>query len=129
MATALTLVVTLTGCATEIVQSDLSTTTTIERESPTGDVGELLDQLGESFGIVADALADGDRSRARAEMVQVEEIWLALEPRIAERGDQFVEDVRRLIDLAAIAAERNRPADADKALRFLGLIVDSLAGS
>jgi len=116
------------GCATEIIDAELTTTTsTAERPEPTGDVNELLDQLKVSFGTMSEALAEGDRSRAREELEYVERIWTALEPQIVGLGEQYVEDVRRVVDLAVTSVERNRPADADKALRFIELVITALA--
>jgi hypothetical protein len=122
------LVIVLSSCATEIIESGLTTTTTVDRPAPTGDAGELLDQLRESFLTVSTALSDDDRSRAREELERIEDIWRALEPQITAYGKQFVEDVRRLIDLAVSAVERNRPADAGKALRFVDFVIESLPG-
>ena len=116
------------GCATEIIDAELTTTTsTAERPDPTGEVNELLDQLKVSFGTMSEALAEGDRSRAREELEYVERIWTALEPQIVGLGEQYVEDVRRVVDLAVTSVERNRPADADKALRFIELVITALA--
>lgn len=119
-------VVVLASCATEIIEAELTTTTSIERTTPTGDAAELLNQLRESFVVVSTALADDKRSRARDEIEYIEKIWSALEPQIVAEGKQYVEDVRRVIDLAVSAVERNRPADAGKALRFVDFVIDSL---
>jgi hypothetical protein len=120
-------VVALSSCATEIIEAELTTTTSIDRPAPTGDAAGLLDQLRESFQVVSTALADDDRSRARDEIEHIEAIWGALEPQIVAEGEQYVEDVRRVIDLAVSAVERNRPADAGKALRFVDFVIDSFA--
>ena len=117
----------MSGCATEVIDAELATTTTAyERPNPSGDVGELFDQLQESFATMSEALGEGDRNRAREELDYVEQIWVALEPQIAGLGDQFVEDARRVVDLAVTAVERNRPADAGKALRFIELVIAAL---
>ena len=75
---------------------------------------------------MSEALGEGDRNRAREELDYAEQIWVALEPQIAGLGDQFVEDARRVVDLAVTAVERNRPADAGKALRFIELVIAAL---
>lgn len=117
----------MTGCATQIIEAELTTTTSdAPRPTPTGNVGELLDQLKESFGKMSDEMAQGDRSKAREELDYVERTWTALEPQIVDRGEQYVEDVRRVIDLAVSSVERNRPADAGKALRFIELVIAAL---
>lgn len=118
-----------TGCATEVLDAELATTTSLaERPDPSGDVSELFDELRASFATMSAALAEGDRSRAREELAYIERIWSALEPQLAGLGEQFVEDARRVVDLAVTAAERNRPADADKALRFIELVIAALPG-
>lgn len=115
------------GCATEVIEAELTTTTTVAgRPDPSGDVGELFDQLQDSFATMSEALAEGDRNRAREELDYVERIWVALEPQIVGFGEQFVEDARRIVDLAVTAVERNRPADAGKALRFIELVIAAL---
>jgi hypothetical protein len=53
--------------------------------------------------------------------------WQVLQPQIADQGEQLTQDLQRLVDLADSAVTRNRPADADKALRFLQIVIDSLA--
>jgi hypothetical protein len=50
----------------------------------------------------------------------------AIRPKISAASDQLTADFDRVINLAKTSVERNRPADADKALRFLPLILDSL---
>ena len=112
------------GCATQIIGAGLTTTTSAApRPDPTGNAAELLDQLKDSFGKMSDALAQGDRSTASEELDYVERTWTALQPQIANRGEQYVEDVRRVVDLAVSSVERNRPADAGKALRFIELVI------
>ena len=112
------------GCATQIIEAELTTTTSdAPRPDPTGNVGELLDQLLQSFGKMSDALAQGDRTSAREELDYVKRTWTALEPQITDRGEQYVKDVRRVVDLAVSSVERNRPADAGKALRFIELVI------
>jgi hypothetical protein len=43
-----------------------------------------------------------------------------------ELADQLTYDLRRVVELARSAVDRNRPADADKATSFLRLAVASL---
>jgi hypothetical protein len=56
-------------------------------------------------------------------------IWGVLKPQIdaegGETADQTVEDMQRIVDLASRSVQRTRPADADKALRFLDLLIQS----
>lgn len=126
---ALLAVAAASGCATTIVDvapTSTSPETTVAATVPSGSDDELMGLLGESMGRIADALGDRDRSAARSALADAEAAWRALEPRLLARSAQLEEDAQRLVDLAATAVERNRPADADKAMRFLALLRESL---
>jgi len=117
----------LAACSTTIV--DTAPTTTLVPPTtvvPSGTATELFDQLQTTVGELSKAISDSDRAMAKVKLAEIEEIWKVLKPQIAERGDQFIQDMQRIIDLAISSIERNRPADADKSLRFLSLVVESL---
>ena len=117
----------LAACSTTIV--DTAPTTTLVPPTtvvPSGTETELFDQLQTTIGELSKAISDNDRAMAKAKLAEVEEIWKVLKPQIAERGDQFIQDMQRIIDLAISSIERNRPADADKSLRFLSLVIETL---
>ena len=119
----------LAGCATTIVDVAPSSTapeTTVSATVPSGSDEKLMDLLGASMGRIAEALGDRDRSSARSALADAEAAWRVLQPRLLARSAQLEEDAQRLVDLAATAVERNRPADADKAMRFLSLLRESL---
>lgn len=121
--------VAVAGCATTIVDVASTSTapeTTVAVTVPSGSDGELMDLLGSSMGRIAEALGNRDRSAAKAALADAEAAWSALEPRLLARSAQLAGDAQRLVDLAATAVERNRPADADKAMRFLSLLRGSL---
>jgi len=117
----------LASCSTTIVDSAPTTTlvppTTV---IPSGTATELFDQLQATLGELSKAISDSDSAMAKVKLAEIEEIWKVLQPQIAERGDQFIQDMQRIIDLAISSIERNRPADADKSLRFLSLVIEAL---
>ena len=117
----------LAACSTTIVDTAPTTTlvppTTV---TPSGTATELFDQLQTTIGELSNAISDSDRAMAKVKLAEIEEIWKVLQPQIAERGDQFIQDMQRIIDLAISSIERNRPADADKSLRFLSLVIETL---
>ena len=117
----------LAACSTTIVDTAPTTTlvppTTV---TPSGTATELFDQLQTTIGELSKAISDSDRAMAKVKLAEIEEIWKVLKPQIAERGDQFIQDMQRIIDLAISSIERNRPADADKSLRFLALVIETL---
>lgn len=124
------LVAVLSSCApTTIVGSLESTTTTTSTlaPAPTGDVGELLGQLGDLTDGLGQLIVDGDGDAARARLERARAIWEVMEPQIRQAGVDLVEEVQSVIDLITTAVERKRPADADKAQRFIALVADSAA--
>jgi hypothetical protein len=119
--------ISLAACSTTIV--DTAPTTTLVPPTtviPSGTATELFDQLQTTIGELSNAISDSDRAMAKVKLAEIEEIWKVLKPQVAERGDQFIQDMQRIIDLAISSIERNRPADADKSLRFLTLVIETL---
>ncbi len=117
----------LAACSTTIV--DTAPTTTLVPPTtvvPSGTETELFDQLQTTVGELSKAISDSDRAMAKVKLAEIEEIWKVLKPQIADRGDQFIQDMQRIIDLAISSIQRNRPADADKSLRFLSLVIETL---
>jgi hypothetical protein len=122
--------VAVSSCATTI---NLSAPTTLAQPAvttlPTGTSTQLFDQLHTSLAEMSVALTEQDKTRAKNALALVLNIWDALKPQISAAGgptvDQTVEDMQRIIDLAISSVERTRPADADKALRFLDLVIQS----
>ena len=117
----------LSACATTII--DTAPTTTLVAPTtvvPSGTAEELFPLLQRTIAELSKAISDSNSGVAKTKLAEVREIWKVLQPQITERGDQFVQDLQRIIDLALSSVERNRPADADKALRFLTLVIETL---
>ena len=117
----------LSACATTII--DTAPTTTLVAPTtvvPSGTAEELFPLLQRTIAEMSKAISDSNGGVAKTKLAEVREIWKVLQPQITERGDQFVQDLQRIIDLALSSVERNRPADADKALRFLTLVIETL---
>ena len=117
----------LSACATTII--DTAPTTTLVAPTtvvPSGTAEELFPLLQRTIAEMSKAIRDSNGGVAKTKLAEVREIWKVLQPQITERGDQFVQDLQRIIDLALSSVERNRPADADKALRFLTLVIETL---
>ena len=122
--------VSLTSCATEITGSTestvaLATTTTIP-VAPTGSIISLLEQLLPVADGLGQAVVDGDSTVFKAKVAQADAILVAIEPLILESKIDVLESVQRVVGLMRTAAERKRPADADKALRFIPLIIEAV---
>jgi PBP1b-binding outer membrane lipoprotein LpoB len=122
--------VSLTSCAPEITGSTestvaLATTTTIP-VAPTGSIISLLEQLLPVADGLGQAVVDGDSKVFKAKVAQADAILVAIEPLILESKIDVLESVQRVVGLMRTAAERKRPADADKALRFIPLIIEAV---
>ena len=124
------LIAVASSCATTI---NLAAPTTLAQPTvttlPTGTTAELFGQMKSTLSDLSLAITDQDKSRAKTTLATVLNIWGALQPQIVAEGgvavDQTVLDMQRIVDLASSSVQRTRPADADKALRFLDLVIQS----
>ncbi len=99
-----------------------STTTTI----PRGSTEELFAQLLETGKELGNDIAQGNMSIARAKLADIKAIWIGIQPQIAQASQELFDDTQRMMNLFITAVERKRPADADKAIRFLPGLVSVL---
>ncbi|MFM8688484.1 MAG: hypothetical protein ACKODR_06980 [Acidimicrobiaceae bacterium] len=123
----------LSGCATTINESAPTTLadnvvaeTTIVTVDQQLSTEELLAQMLTTVNELSDAMQKSDRQTATKKVDLILLIGDAVRPKILTLSDQLTADFDRVVALAKSSVERNRPADADKALRFLPLIIDSL---
>lgn len=125
------------GCATEVIELDVPPTTLPPQEAAavTADLAQAtLDDLTvvlqDEIGALSRAVFNDDRDEARVHLDRINEAWSFAEPLIVaqfgELADQLTYDLRRVVELARSAVDRNRPADADKATSFLRLALASL---
>lgn len=121
-----------TSCATVINDSattvapadtvPVMVTTTI----PSGDITSLLNQLVTTANGIGEAIANRQTNQARQQASDANAIWIALEPQLIDAGIDVVEDLDRMVELINTAVDRKRPADADKAYRFILLIAEEV---
>ena len=119
----------LSGCATTINESAPTTladnvvteTTTLSVDQQLS-TEELLTQMLTTVNALSEAMQKSDRKTAGNTVDQILLISKIVRPRILNLSEQLAADFDRVIELAKSSVERNRPADADKALRFLPLI-------
>lgn len=120
----------MSSCATTVVdttdttQAVQSTTSTIA--TPSGEIIDLLGQLSSVAEGLGQAVVDGNTAVSKAKVAEADAIWLVLEPKIRESGIDLVDSVQSIVRLIHTAGERKRPADADKALRFLPLVIEAV---
>ena len=119
----------LSSCSTTILSdlaststSSVVTTTTI----PAGTVRSLLDDLLTNASGLGDLIVSGDKYGSRLRLQNTEAIWIALRPQLVALANDTDVDVERIVDLVRSAVNKKRPADADKAVRFLPLVISAL---
>lgn len=110
-----------------VTTSAAPTTTTLPIGSTTDLLTRLadgLDGLSTLIGPRADneTVPDGNK---RARLAEITALWNAVETDMAADDPEGAETIGRMIDLATLAVERNRPADADKAAKFTRTVVDA----
>ena len=118
----------LSSCSTQILSVSttlpgVTTTTTVP--VPSGTAVELLEELQSVVDGLGQAVVDKDRETMNHKVAQTDAIWKVLEPQIRKSGVDLVEDVQKIVDFVHTAVKRVRPAEADKAVRFLGLIMET----
>lgn len=120
----------LSSCATTIVGTTATTiaaeTTTSTVATPSGEIIDLLQQLSTVADGLGQSIVDGESDISKAKVAEADAIWLVLEPKIRESGIDVVDSVESIVRLIHTATERKRPADADKALRFIPLVIEAL---
>lgn len=122
------LAVSVSSCSTQI----LTTTTTLPGvttstiiPTPSGTSLELLEQLGTVIQGLGQAIVDKDSATKNRAVAETNAIWKVLEPQLQESGVDLVEDVSKIVNFVNVSVKRTRPADADKAVRYLALIMES----
>lgn len=123
-------VLSLTGCATTIISTDttapvvtIASSTTL----PSGESLDLMKNIAAAGADLGDAIANGRSQEARDALAVAKANWQVLEPQLQKLKLDIAEDMRRIVDMMTTAVERKRPADADKANRFLGLVIDAFS--
>ncbi len=98
------------------------TTTTL----PSGTAAELLPlMLAEVQGLPLKVMnAKGDGSAA----TRIEQLWAAVQPEVEANRPELVEDFEFVVRRSRAAADRNRPADADRAFKNLTTLVEAYLG-
>ena len=125
------LIVLVSSCATTINQSAVTTLVSSSESTTQATIDsqlttdELLDELLRAVEDLSNSMQKAERRQVTQQLARVISLSDAIRPKILATSDQLASDFDRVIDFAKSAVERNRPADADKALRFLPLVIDA----
>lgn len=119
----------LASCSTTIIgdltTTSSTTTTTTTVPVPEGDVDSLVAMLAEVPVGLGQAVVDRDTDLMLHKVALADAIWTALRPKAEAVDPDWAASIGRVVNLIHTAVERKRPADADKALRFVTLLADA----
>ena len=120
----------LSSCAPTVYDESIATTTIAPPSTtePTGTLEELLVRLSEALdglSVLIGPDQSGKTPPGRGEQLAlIESLWSAAEGPLLTADEVAAESLARMVALAQTAVDRNRPADADKAARFAGQVID-----
>ena len=126
------LIVIASSCATTINQSAVTTVASSSESTTQVTINdqlttdELLSELMLAVEDLSKTMQKTERRQVSQQLARVLSLSAVISPKILATSEQLAADFDRIINLTKSAVDRNRPADADKALRFLPLIIESL---
>ncbi len=129
----ISLIVFASSCATTINQSAVTTVASSSESITQATINsqlttdELLGELLLAVDDLSKTMQKTERRQVSQQLARVVSLGDVIRPKILATSEQLASDFDRIINLTKSAVERNRPADADKALRFLPLIIESFA--
>lgn len=127
------LIVIASSCATTINQSAVTTVASSSESTTQVTINdqlttdELLSELLLAVEDLSKTMQKTERRQVSQQLARVVSLSDVISPKILATSEQLASDFDRIINLTKSAVERNRPADADKALRFLPLIIEAFA--
>lgn len=125
----------LSSCGATVYDESLAASTTLAPTTtePVGTVDELLTRLSTAMNSLSPLIGPDQSGKTPAgrgeQIVLIESIWQAVKESVMEIDPAVADSLQRMVDLAQTAVDRNRPADADKAARFAGQVIDEFLGS
>lgn len=95
---------------------------------PTGTTRDLLRELSTAMNGLSILIGPNPSGRSPAgkneRITEIEALWNAAQLDVTSADPEAADAIGRMVTLARTAVERNRPADADKAARFAGQVID-----
>lgn len=118
----------VTGCAGTTVVEEQTTVpaSTTAPTVPEGGLDVLLPAMLDTLAGMSEDLAVKGSAPERARLAYAEQLWAAAEPLVDAARPELVDQFDQLMELAATAVDRRRPADADKAFAFMHPLVDDV---
>lgn len=127
--TAATLI--LVACGSTTYDETVATSTVVATTTtlPEGTAIELLPRLVTGLSdlslLIGPVPAGFDRGDVdkRSRLAEIEALWAAVEREVVADDPDVADAIVRMLDLARLSVERSRPADADKAAKFVADVV------
>lgn len=119
----------LSACSPTTYDSTKVTDPTTVEVSTTvlsGSPAELLPQMLAEVQALSLRVSNNDNDGAAA--TRIEELWAAIKPGIEATQPALIEDFEFVVRRCRAAADRNRPADADRAFKNLDALVSAYLG-
>ena len=96
---------------------------------PSGTIEELLPRLVTTMTGLSSLIGPNDSGRTKPgkadQLALINALWNSAETDLITIDPVAAESLGRLVDLSNTAVTANRPADADKAARFAGQVVEN----
>jgi hypothetical protein len=114
------------GCSTTY-DTGATTTTTVSTTTtlPKGTTEELLANILSAVTGLGDAIVN-DSAEAKERLADINANWKVVQEDFGILTTDDVDPLARLVALANTAVTRKRPADADKAQKFLPAVIEAL---
>lgn len=117
------------ACSATTFDADIANSTTtvaVSTTVPNGSVEELLPVMLAEVKALSERVAANNGDDASA--TYIEQLWAAMQPEIQAEHKDLVPSFEFVVRRCRAAADRTRPADADRAYRNLQTIADTLLG-
>ncbi|MFZ9630021.1 MAG: hypothetical protein ACO3C1_11815 [Ilumatobacteraceae bacterium] len=119
VAPALGVATVLSACAPTTYDASLATTIAVSTTTtlPVGSAAELLPAMVDEVKGLSARVEAGDGERDAA--ARIAQLWAAIADEVTASHPDLVEDFEFVVSRCTLAAERHRPADADRAYKNL----------
>lgn len=125
----------MSGCGATTFDTSIASTTSgapVTVTVPSGTTDELLQSLAAAMnglsGLIGPDSSGRTPSGKNEQLVAIEALWDAVQSDVTSSDPEAADAIGRMVALAQTAVDRNRPADADKAARFAGQVIDQYLG-
>lgn len=114
-----------TACAPTTYDASVATTaaSTTTTTIPAGSVEDALDAMLAEVSTLGRKVEAGSGDQDAAALIEV--IWSTVRDEVAASRPELLADFEFVVSRCRLAADRNRPADADRAYKNLRVLVDA----